>query len=182
MLNCLFFFESNVHKRYINSSEGKSNDIKYYFKNEFINTIFVCLITIVFKMIIIKLVLNRLLKIKKETKKMMNHSYEKKIEESELETLEQKRSKILICYHIKIISYFIAMSLLTLFISYICIIYGEIFKNSINAFFFGLLFTVIFSFVICAVICFIIVSIYMISRKLKNKCLLSTYIVLSTVY
>ena len=182
MLNCLSFFESNVHNRYSNALEGKSNDIKYYFKKEFLNTLFVSLISIVFKMVIIKLVLNRLLKIKKRTKKMMLHSYEKKIEETELEQLEQKRYDYLVCYHIKIISYFTGIMLISLFISYMCINYGGIFKNSINAFFFGLLFSIILSFILCAIICFIIVSIYKISRILRNRCLLSTYIVLSTIY
>ena len=35
LLNCFFFFESNVHKRYINALTGKKNRLGYYFKKEF---------------------------------------------------------------------------------------------------------------------------------------------------
>ena len=182
MLNCFFFFEKSVHKRYINALEGKSNNISFYFKNEFVYTIYVSLISIVFKMIIVKLVLNRVFKIKKKDKKMMHHSFEKKIQTTELDNLEQKRYDYLVLYHIKIIIFFVLLFILSLLIAYICISYGGVFKNSINAFFFGLLFSAIFSFIFCAVICFIIVGINKISRIFKNRCLLSTYVVLSTIY
>ena len=182
MLNCLFFFESNVHKRYINALEGKKNNIAFYFKHEFAKSIYVALISIVFKMIIIKLVLYRLFKIKKNIKKMMHHSYENNIETTELDDLEQKRYDYLVNYHIKLIIYFVLLILLSLFFGYICISYLGVFKESINAFFFGFLFSFIFSIIFCAVICFIIVSINKISRIFKNRCLLSTYVVLSTIY
>ena len=182
MLNCLFFFVSNVHKRYLNASEGKNNDIIYYFKKEFIKTIYVTLISNVFKMIIVKLVLNRAFKVKKIEKKMMHNSYENYIEESEIGDLEQKRYDYLFCYHIKLIIYFCLLFIFGLFVSYICICYGGVFPNSINAFFFGLLFSLILSFIVCAIICFIIMVINKIARILKNRCLLSAYIVLSTVY
>ena len=113
---------------------------------------------------------------------MMNHSYEEKLETNELEDLEQKRIDYLVLYHIKIIIYFCLLILLSLFFAYICVCYGGVFENSINAFFLGFLFSFILSFVLCAVICFIIVSINKISRMLKNRCLLSAYVVLSTVY
>ena len=182
MINCFFFFEKNVHKRYINALEGKSNDISFYFKNEFVNTIYVALISIVFKMIIVKLVLNRAFKIKKKDKKMMHRSYEKKISESEFDDLEEKRIDYLIKYHIRMIIFFVLLFILSLFFSYICVSYGGVFKNSTNYFFFGLLFSVILSFAFCAVICFIIVGINKIARCLKNRCLLSTYVVFSTAY
>ena len=182
LLNCFFFFEKNVHKRYLNALEGKNNNIKFYFKHEFVNSIYVSLIAVVFKMIIIKLVFYRAFKIKKKTKKMMNHSYEEKLGSTELEDLEQKRIDYLVLYHIKIIIYFCLLILLSLFFAYICVCYGGVFENSINAFFLGFLFSFILSFVLCALICFIIVLINKISRMLKNRCLLSAYVVLSTVY
>jgi len=182
MLNCFFFFESNVHKRYLNALEGKKNNIAYYFKKEFVNTIYVALISIVFKMIIIKLVLNRVFKIKKKTKKMMQHSYGSKLGDSEIDDLRQKRNDYLSLYRIKIIIFFVALFVLSLFFTYICISYGGVFKNSINYFFLGFLFSFIFSFIFCAVICFIIVGINKIARIIKNRCLLSTFVVLSTVY
>ena len=113
---------------------------------------------------------------------MMHHSYENNIETTELDDLEQKRYDYLVNYHIKLIIYFVLLILLSLFFGYICISYLGVFKESINAFFFGFLFSFIFSFIFCAAICFIIVSINKISRIFKNRCLLSTYVVLSTIY
>ena len=74
------------------------------------------------------------------------------------------------------------MILLSLFFMYICICYGGVFENSLNIFFLGFLFSAIFSFIFCAAFCFIIVAINKISRMLKNRCLLSTYVMLSTIY
>ena len=85
MLNCFFFLQSSVHKRFIHAKNGGINDITYYLKNELIYCIYCSLINILFKIIIIKLVLNRGLRIKDEDKKMMDHSYENEITEDELE-------------------------------------------------------------------------------------------------
>ena len=182
LLNCFFFFESHVHKRYIHALEGENINIAYYFKYEFGITICVSLITIVYKMIVIKIVLYRVFKIKKDTKKMMHHSFEDKIEKKELKNLEQKRYDYLLNYHYKLVIYFSIMIFLSLFFMYICICYGGVFENSLNIFFLGFLFSAIFSFIFCAAICFIIVAINKISRMLKNRCLLSTYVMLSTIY
>ena len=182
LLSCLFFFESNVHERYINALNGNKNSIGYYFKNEFSNSFFVALISIIFKMIIIKIVLYRLLKIKKEDKKMMKASSEKDLNEIQLEELLNKRNKFIKIYKIKLIVYFVLLMVLSILFSYFCICYGGIFRNSISAFLLGFLFSSILTFILCALICLIIVSIYRLAKYLKNKCILSTYIVLSTLY
>ena len=182
LLNCLFFFEKNVHKRYLNALNGNKNNIVYYFKNEYIISFCISLITIVFKMLIIKIILYKALKIKKEDKKMMSHNAEKGLSQNELEELQKKRNRFLIIYKIKLIAYFLIMMALNIFFAYICICYAGIFKNSISAFLFGFLFSFITSFILCALICLIIVSIYRISKKFKNRCLLSFYIVISTMY
>ena len=182
LLNCLFFFEKNVHKRYINALNGGKNNIVYYFKNELLISFFIALISIVFKMIIIKLVLYRLFKIKKEDKKMMKHSAEKGLNEMRLEELQNKRNKFLLLYKIKLIIYFVLLMIFSILFAYICICYGAIFCNSISAFLYGFLFTFILTFIICALFCLIIVGIYRISKCLKNRCLLSIFIVLSTMY
>ena len=182
LLNCFFFFESMVHKRYIHALQGDKINIAYYFKYEFWISICVSLIIIVYKMIIIKLLLYRVFKIKKDIKKMMHHSFEEKINKKELKNLEQKRYDYLLNYHYKIVIYFSVMIFLSLFFTYICICYGGVFENSLNIFFLGFLFSAIFSFIFCAAICFIIVGINKISRMFKNKCLLSIYVVLSTIY
>ena len=182
LLNCLFLFESTVHNKLDNVLKGEKNDIKYYFKHEFIYCIYVSLIYIVFKMIIIKLVLNRALKLKKEAKRMMRHSYEKELGEDELNELKNKRVKYLINYHIRLIIYFVVLLILCLFFAYISICYSEIFKNSIINILLGFAFSIIITFILCAFFCLIIVIIYKIGKRLRNKCLMSTYVVLSTMY
>ena len=181
-LNCFFFFESNVHKRYTNALEGKKNNIVFYFKNEFVNSFYVALISLVFKMVMIKLVLFRLFKIKKETKKLMRYSAEKNLNKDELKELQRDRVKFLRNYKIKLLIYFALMMALSLLFAYFCICYGGVFPNSISAFLLGFLFSFILTFILCAFFCFIIVVIYKIGKKYKNKCILSTYIVLSTMY
>ena len=182
MMNCFFFFESTVHDRFINAVNGGENDIKYYFKHEFVFCIFSTLIYIVFKMIIIKLVLNRALKVKKEAKRIMEHSYEKGLTEEEINGLKDKRVNVLIKYHIRLIIYFAVMIILSIFFAYICICYSEIFKKSIDSILYGFVFSIILSFIFCAIICLIIISVYKVGKKCKNKCLLSTYYILSTIY
>ena len=65
MLNYLFLFDSRIHDKYEKTAYEGEGKTKYYFKHEFVFSIYVSLIYTVFKMIIIKLVLNRALKLKK---------------------------------------------------------------------------------------------------------------------
>ena len=83
-------------------------------------------------MIIIKLVLYRIFKIKKEDKKMMKHSAEKGLNEMRLEELQNKRNKFLLLYKIKLIIYFVLLMIFSILFAYICICYGAIFCNSIS--------------------------------------------------
>ena len=181
-LNCLFLFESAVHDKFIYKLNGGKNDIKYYFEHELIMSIYVSLIYIVFKIIIIRFLLNRILKVKKEDKKIMRNSYEKELTEGDLENLKDKRINYLVNYHKKLIIYFVVMFALTILCAYICVCYSEVFKKSVPSILLGLAFSIIFSFVFCVIICFVIVSIYKLGKKFKNKCLLSTYLVLHTIY
>ena len=182
LLNCFFFFESDVHRRYINALNGNKNGIKYYFKKEFITTIFVALIGNLFKMIIIKLVVYKLFKIGKKTKKMMRASAEIGLTPEEIEELHLKRQKYLKRYKISLLVYFILLMALNILIAYICICYAGVFYNSQGAFLYGLLFSLILSFIFCAIICFLIVCLYRLGKYLKSKCTISAYIVLSALY
>ena len=181
MLNCLFLLESTVHDKYENIKNG-GDDIKYYFKHQLVFSIYVSLIYIVFKMVIIKLVLNRALKIKKDAKRMMEHSYEKELTQIDLANLKEKRVDYLVNYHTRIIIYFVALFILSLFVAYICVCYSEVFKNSVTSILLGFVFSIIFSFIFCALICLIIITFYKVGKILRNKCLLSTYVVFSTMY
>ena len=182
LLNCFFFFESDVHKRYLNALSGNKNDIVYYFRNEFITTIWVALIGNVFKMIIIKLIITKVFKISTRVKKMMRASAETGLSQNELEQLQLKRQKYVSDYKVNLLIYFLCLMILNLLIAYICICYGGVFPNSIEAFLYGLFFSLILSFIICAIICFINVSIYKLGKCSNCKCLNYTYVFLSTLY
>ena len=182
LLNCFFFFESDIHKRYINALDGTNINISYYFKKEFGTTLCVALLGNAFKMILIKLLLYRVFKIGKTAKKLMKSSSEKGLNANEVERLNLKREKFFKNYRIFTIIYFSALMALSILFGYICTCYGGVYKNSINYFLFGLLFSIIFSFIFCAAICFLIVSLYKIGKICDSKCVVSGYIVLSTLY
>ena len=182
LLNCFFFSESNVHMRYLNALSGNKNDIIYFFKNELITTIYVSLIGNVFKMIIIKLVVMKLFKIGKAEKILMRSSSEKGLNQNELEILQSKRRKFINNYKRKLLVYFLCLEILNLLIAYICICYGAIFPNSLEAFLYGILFSLIISFIICFIICLFIVTFYKCGKYLNCKCMTSTYNYLSIIY
>ena len=182
LLNCFFFVESFVHKRYINALDGDNINISYYFEKEFGTTVLVAFIGNIFKMIVIKLVLYRALKIGKTAKKLMKLSTEKGLTKDEIEQLNERREQFMEDYKKYLIIYFSVLMGLTIFIGYICTCYGSVYKNSINYFLFGILFSIIFSFIFCAAICFLIVGLYKIGKITNSKCAVSAYIVLSTLY
>ena len=133
-------------------------------------------------MIIIKQVLIKNFKVKKETKKILNNSNEKRPNKVELENLKNKRDEYLRKYITKSIIYFSVLLVLILLMAFICISYFEVFKNSINGILIGFSFNIIISFIFCATISFIIISIYRIGKKFKNECLLSAYAFFSNIY
>ena len=182
LLNCFFFFQSDVHKRYINALSGKKNNIGYYFKKEFGTTICVSLLGDLFKMIIIKFVIYNIFKISKNSKRMMKSSAEKGLIPEEIEQLKAKRGKYINNYQRNLLIYFICVMTFSILIAYICICYAGVFLNSQGAFLFGLLFSLIFSFIFCAIFCLIIVCLYRLGKYFNSKCVVSAYIVLSTLY
>ena len=182
LLNCFFFFQSDVHRRYINALSGKKNSIGYYFRKEFPTTICVSLLGNLFKMIIIKLVIYNIFKISKNSKRMMRSSAENGLTSEEVNQLKAKKEKYLKNYKRNLLIYFICLILLNVFIAYICICYSGVFLNSQGAFLFGLLFSLIFSFIFCAFFCLLIVCLYKIGKQFNSKCATSAYVVLSTLY
>ena len=182
LLNCFLFLESAVHKRFLNASAGKKNSLGYYFKEEFGMTCCSALLGNIFKIIIIKLLLYKLFKIGKEQKKLMRSSEEKGLNQDELFQLQFKKIKYLNNYNRNLNIYFICLIVLNIFISYICICYGGVFPNSIGAFIWGFFYCLIMCYIFCAILCFIIVCVYKLGKYLNNKCVISAYIVLSTLY
>ena len=172
-LTCMFFSESNVHNRYLNAVEGNSNDFVYFLKKELINSVLVALISLVFKMLIIKLLLFKVFKVTKETKELLrSHDDEN----------QNEKYKFLKRYKIKLLIFFITVIILSLFLSIFCICYGGVFPNSMSAFLLGFLFSVIFSFIFCALLCFLLVGIYKIGKRLKINFIVSAFVILRKIY
>ena len=182
LLNCFLFFQSDVHRRYMNALSGNKNNIGFYFKKEFPTTICVSLLGNLFKMIIIKLVIYNIFKISKDSKRMMKSSAEKGLTPEEIEQLKTKREKYLKNYKRNLLIYFICIIVFNVFIAYICVCYAGVFLNSQGAFLFGFLFSLIFSFIFCAIFCLFIVCLYRIGKGLDSKCAISAYVVLSILY
>jgi hypothetical protein len=179
LLNCFFFFESDVHNRYLNALSGK----KIIFRSkEFTKSLLVSLIGNIPKMIFIKLVLFKIFKIGKTAKRMMTASAEKGLNPDEIQQLNLKRQNYLKNYKKSLLIYFICLMILNVFFAYICICYAGVFINSQGAFILGLLISMIFSFIFCAIICFLIVSLYRLGKKMNSKCIISAYVVLSALY
>ena len=182
MLNFLFLFRQSAHDKFDKKVKGEENNIKYYSKDEFIYSIYVSFISTILKIIIIKLIFNRALRMKKEIKKKKNHSHEKELTETELENMKNKKINYSEKYHTRLKIYFVIIFSFSLLIAYICIIYSEIFLNYIFSFLLGFVFSIIFNFIFSAIICLVITIFYKLGKKSKNKYLLFTYMALSTIY
>ena len=166
----------------MNALSGNKNNIGYYFKKEFPTTICVSLLGNLFKMIMIKLVVYNIFKISQNSKRMMKSSAEKCLTPEEIDQLKTKKEKYLYNYKRNLLIYFICVMVFNVFIAYICICYAGVFLNSQGAFLFGLLFSLIFSFIFCAIFCLIIICLYRIGKFFNSRCVISAYIVLSTLY
>ena len=65
IINCFFFDESLVHKRYLNALNGRSNNISYFFQKEFKISIYTALISSAIT-IFIKIIIKWIFKIDKK--------------------------------------------------------------------------------------------------------------------
>ena len=176
IINCFFFDESLVHKRYLNALKGKSNKIAYFFKNEFKISIYTALISNIIKMVFIKILINWIFKIDDtEIKK----GFEEGLNKNDLEDLKNKYYKD---YFRKTIIYFIILFIINIFIAYVCMCYGDIFSNSYWFFILSFLASNIISFLFCMILCFLIIISYIIWKKTHNLIALAAYILLSRLY
>jgi hypothetical protein len=181
-INCLFFNESIVHKRYLNALNGNKNDISYCFRDEFKITIYTALIGNIIKMFLIKIIIYFIFKISNKEIKMMSNSFEKGLQENKLEELRIKRINYLKGYFKRVKIYFFFLFLVNLFLAYICICFGAVFLNSNSYFIFGFFSSYIMSFIFCMIACMINIILYKIGKKTENSTILAAYILLKTLY
>ena len=76
-INCFFFDDSLVHERYLNTLNGKNNNISYLFKKEFKISIYTAIINNAIIMIFIKFIINWIFNITDKEIAMLDNSFEK---------------------------------------------------------------------------------------------------------
>ena len=182
IINCFFFDESLLHKRYLNARKEKYNNFSYFFKKELKISIYTALISNAVKMFFIKIIINWIFKITKSQIKMMSDSLEEGLNDKELEDLNFKRVKYLKNYFRNVRIYCFLIFVINVFIAYICICYGAIFSNSHLFFILSFITSYIMSFIFCFILCFIIIIIYKIWRKTNSLIAVAAYILLSRLY
>ena len=182
LINCFFFDESLVHKRYLNALSGKINNISYFFKKEFQISVYTALISNIIKMIFIKIIINWIFKITKKDKIIMKRSFEEGLSQEDLNDLQFKRVKYSKDYLRNIKIYFILLFAINIFVAYICICYGEIFTNSYIFFILSFFASYIMSFIFCMLLCFLIIIIYKIWSKTNYLMVITIYIILNKIY
>ena len=183
LFNCFLFEESLIHERYLFSlNGGESNNISYYFKKEFVISVYSALIGNIIKMILIKLIMYCIFEINNKNKIVINDSYEEGLNKEKSEDLKTNRNDYIKKYKNNYVIYSICVIIINIIIGYICTCYGGVFPNSYTYFIFGLLFSFIMSIIICIFLCFIIFILYKIGKEKNNFCALSFYISLSNIY
>ncbi len=183
LFNCFLFQESLIHERYLYSlNGGESNNISYFFKKEFVISVYSALIGNIIKMILIKSVMNCIFEINKNEKIVINDSYEEGLNKKNSEDLIINREEYIKKYKNNYVIYLICVIIINIINGYICTCYGAVFPNSYTYFIFGFLFSFIMSIIICIFICFIIFLLYKIGKEKNNFCALSFYISLSNIY
>ena len=160
-ISCLFLTESEIHRRYEYYNEhGKINEIKYAFKYNIGICFAIGIISIVFKMICIKLVYFVIFKIKKEIKDEFSPFVERNLSKIEMKEMNKKKKKYLEQYKKRSIIFMIIIFILLILFAFISICYMGIFHKSIYGILINFIISVIFSFIICAFLCCVISIFY----------------------
>ena len=161
MVNCLFLTENEIHKRYeYYNDHGKMNEFIYAFKYNFGKCALIGLISIIFKMICIKLVYFVTFKIPNKIKEDIFPLNKKKLDQFQLKEIHRKKRKYLNRYKKRSILFMIIVLILLIVFAYISIFYIGIFKHSFFGVLMNFIITVIISFIFCAFLCFIVSIFY----------------------
>ena len=160
-LTCLFLTENEIHKRYQYYNEhGKIDEFKYAFTNNLGKCFIISLISIVFKMLCIKLVYFVTFNISPGIKEEIYPYENKSLNQSELKKYNSKKKKYLKRYKTRTIIFMIIILILLLAFAYGSTCYIGIFKHSFINILINFVISVIFSFVICALLCFVVSIFY----------------------
>ena len=180
-INCLFLTRSLIHKRYLYSKKNNGlKEFKYVFKHEFLKCFLVALISLIFKMICIKLVYGYILfRIRKSNKLELSPFFN---QGNGLKEQNEKRKQFYKDYINKSYIYFAIIFVLIILFGYISVCYVGTFPNTKGGIILGFFIALILSFIFCCFICFIIVGIYQIGKICDFHCLIACYDLLKLIY
>ena len=182
-INCLLLTTNHIHNRYVYSkTNNEINEAKYVFTQEFSKNLCSALISIIFKMICIKIVYNKYFKISSKDKEELSPFNNRILIETENNMINQRKEQLLKNYRKKSLIYILIVTALMILFGYISICYVGTFQNTKVGILLGFFLSVFLSFLICALFCLIISLIYLIGQKRKIKYFIDAYYFLKKIY
>jgi hypothetical protein len=177
-INCLFLTRSSIHKRYLYAKENNGlKEFKYVFGHEFLKCFLVALISLIFKMICIKILYGYLMfRIRKDIKFRLSPYF------NEGNKLNEKREQFYNNYLYKSYIYIAIIFVLIILFGYISVCYVGTFPNTKGGIILGFFIALILSFIFCCFICFVIVGIYQIGKICDFQCFIACYDLLKIIY
>jgi hypothetical protein len=176
-INCLFLTRSSIHKRFVFAKENNGiNEFKYVFKHEFLKCFLVALISIIFKMIVIKVIYSYIFfRIRIKTKiDFSNINAEKEIMAKKREFFKKYKNQSLI--------YIAIVAGLLILLGYISACYIGIFPNTKGGIILGFFISLVLSFIFCCFICLIIVIFYQMGKIYGFQLCNSIYKIMEIIY
>lgn len=176
-INCLFLTRSSIHKRYLFAKENNGiKELKYVFGHEFLKCFLVALVSIIFKMIIIKVVYGYIFfRIRINTKiDFSNKNAEKEIMAKKKEFFKKYKNQSLI--------YIAIVAVLMILLGYISVCYVGTFPNTKGGIILGFFISLVLSFIFCCFICFVIIIFYQIGKICGFILCHSIYEVMEIIY
>ena len=177
-INCLFLTRSSIHKRYLYAKENNGlKEFKFVFGHEFLKCFLVALISLIFKMICIKIIYGYLIfRIRKDIKFGLSPYF------NQGNGLNEKREQFYKNYLFKSYIYIAIILVLIILFGYISVCYVGTFPNTKGGIILGFFIALILSFIFCCFICFIIVGIYQIGKICDFQCFIACYDLLKIIY
>ena len=182
-INCLLLTTKYIHNRYIYAKDNnKINEANYVFTKEFLKSLYCAIISIIFKMICIKVIYNKIFKISFKDKEELSLFDNRVLNVEENNLIVQRRENLIQNYRKKSLIYILIIIVLILLLGYISVNYIGIFINTKVGIILGFLLSIFLSFLFCAFICLMIVLIYYIVKKFQLQCFITFYCLFKKIY
>ena len=180
-INCLLLTTNYIHNRYIYAEKHNGiNEANYVFTHEFGKSILCALISIVFKIIIIKIIYWKIFKISHKLKNELITTNNMS-DEAKKYTLF-KKEEYFKSYKKKAIIYILIVLPFIIIFAYFSINYIGTFPHTGVGILLGFILSVVLSILLCALICFIIVLLHFIGKKCEVEFFNYLYKCFKTIY